>query len=155
MANTFARERIAALRPDLVVLAQILDHPETDWAALATALHQLGARSVLLVGPAPQWHPTLPEIVTDSYWTTGFERVKEGLDPAVFVVDRTLRDRLQSTPSIRYASLVEPLCNDAGCLATVPGTDRELMAVDSGHFSPGGSRYVADVILRSYLPSWK
>jgi len=154
LANAYARERIAALKPDLVVLAQIGAHPETDWVSLADALQGLGARRVLLVGPAPQWHPPLPEIVTHSYWDRGFARVTEGLDPAMFDIDRTLRVRLQSATSIQYVSLVAPLCNESGCLATVPGTDRELMAVDSGHFSPGGSRYVADVILRSQLPSW-
>ncbi len=53
---------------------------------------------------------------------------------------------------IRYASVVTPLCNEAGCLATVPNTDQQLMAIDAGHLSPRGSDYVATTILRPYLP---
>ena len=36
-------------------------------------------------------------------------------------------------------------------IATVPGTDKQLMAVDSGHLSPAGSRYVAETILAPHL----
>ena len=151
MANAYALERIAALKPDLVVLAQILAHTETDWVVLATHLRSLGARDVLLVGPAPQWQPTLPQVVTRFHWNASFERVKEGLDPAVFDIDRTLGAALAGSAEIRYASLVTPLCNESGCLATVPNTDQQLMAVDAGHLSPRGSAYVATTILRQYV----
>jgi peptidoglycan/LPS O-acetylase OafA/YrhL len=151
VANAFARERIAALKPAVVVLAQILAHTETDWAALAAQLRALGARDVLLVGPMPQWQPSLPLVVTRFHWNGPFERVTEGLDPALFDIDRTLRARLESSTVIRYASLIGPLCSDAGCLATVPDSDQQLMVVDAGHLSPRGSAYVAETILRPYL----
>jgi hypothetical protein len=150
-ANAYALERIAALKPDLVVLAQILAHTETDWVALAAHLRSLGVREVLLVGPVPQWQPSLPLMVTRFHWNRNFERVKEGLDPATFELDRTLGALLAESPVIRYASVVTPLCNEAGCLATVPNTDQQLMAIDAGHLSPRGSDYVATTILRPYL----
>jgi hypothetical protein len=52
---------------------------------------------------------------------------------------------------VRYVSLVQSLCTHDGCLATVPGTNRQLIAVDSGHLSPQGSIYVAETILRPAL----
>ena len=39
-ANAYALERIAALKPGLVLLAQILAHTETDWEALAADLRR-------------------------------------------------------------------------------------------------------------------
>ena len=152
MANGYALERIAVLEPDLVVLAQILAHTETDWVALATHLRSLGARDVLLVGPVPQWQPSLPLVVTRFHWNANFERVKEGLDPEMFALDRALGDQLAASPVIRFASVVTRLCNEAGCLATVPNTDQQLIAIDAGHLSPSGSAYVATTILRPYLP---
>ena len=86
-ANTFAREQIAAIKPALVVLAQILAHDQTDWIALARHLRQLGAARVLLVGPAPQWMPSLPLIVATNYWGRNFERVANGLYAEVFQMD--------------------------------------------------------------------
>ena len=152
-ANAYALERIAALKPDLVLLAQILAHTETDWEALAADLRARGVRDVILVGPAPQWRPSLPLVVTRDRWTTGFDRVKEGLSPEILDLDRALQNRLGASTAIRYVSLVGRLCDDQGCLATVPFSDRQLMTVDSGHFSPAGSIYVADTILRPLLPA--
>jgi peptidoglycan/LPS O-acetylase OafA/YrhL len=151
-ANGYALERIAAIKPDVVLLAQILAHTETGWESIAADLRSRGAREVILVGPAPQWHPSLPLVVTRDHWTTGFDRVKEGFNQEVLTIDRALQVRLGRSTAIRYVSLLDALCNDMGCLATVPGTDRQLITVDSGHFSPAGSVYVADTILRPYVP---
>lgn len=150
-ANEYALQRIAALKPSTVVLAQILAHEQTDWVAVASALHARGVTRVLLVGPAPQWMPSLPLVVTTDYWDRDFARVDRGLNDEVFETDRVLRERLATTSVVEYVSLLTELCNEAGCLATVPGTDRQLMAVDSGHLSPAGSRYVAETILAPRL----
>ena len=135
-----------------MLLAQILAHTETDWEAVAADLRSRGVRDVVLVGPAPQWHPSLPLVVTRDRWTTGFDRVKEGLSPEILDIDRALQT-LGARTTIRYVSLVGGCATTMGCLATVPGSDRQLMTVDSGHFSPAGSIYVADTILRPLLPS--
>jgi peptidoglycan/LPS O-acetylase OafA/YrhL len=150
-ANDYALERIAAIKPSIVVLAQILAHEQTDWLSLARALRERGVPRILLVGPAPQWMPSLPMVVTTHHWGSDFTRVARGLNAEMFDTDRILKERLDATPQLEYVSLLTELCNDAGCLATVPGTDNQLMAVDSGHLSPAGSRYVGQTILAPYL----
>jgi peptidoglycan/LPS O-acetylase OafA/YrhL len=152
-ANAFARDRIAALKPDLVVLAQIFGHEQTDWIALARELRERGAKRVLLVGPAPQWSPGLPLLIVTHFWGEPFERVKLGLAQDVFATDDTLRRRLHGARDLDFVSLVDALCNDAGCLATVPGTDHQLLTIDRGHFSPAGSRYVGRTVLLPFLPA--
>ena len=150
-ANAFARERIAATKPSVVVLAQILAHEQTDWIEIARAIRQLGAERVVLVGPAPQWLPSLPLVVTTNYWGSNFERVSRGLNNDVFHTDQILRDRLGDSTELDYVSLLSALCNDQGCQATAPNSDRQLMTADNGHFSPAGSDYVGRTILAPYL----
>ena len=150
-ANEYARAQIAAVKPEVVILAQILGHDATDWAVLADGVRQLGARRVVLVGPAPQWHPSLPAVVANQYWGHSYERVGYGLNADMLTLDRAMSDRLAHDRHLRYVSLVQSLCTNGGCLATVPGTDGQLMAVDSGHLSPQGSIYVAETILRPAL----
>lgn len=58
-ANRFAIEKIAEVKPDTVILAQSVDHQSTDFAALAARLRGIGVRQVILVGPVPQWQPSL------------------------------------------------------------------------------------------------
>jgi peptidoglycan/LPS O-acetylase OafA/YrhL len=151
-ANAFARERIAALRPTLVVLAQVLAHEDTDWLAIARGLRELGASRVLLVGPAPQWLPNLPLVVATNYWGSNFDRVSRGLSPEPVRTDEVLQQRVGEANELEYVSLIDALCDGAGCLAVAPQSDRQLMTADNGHLSPDGSLYVGRAILAPFLP---
>jgi peptidoglycan/LPS O-acetylase OafA/YrhL len=152
-ANAFALERIAATRPVLVVLAQIFAHQQTDWAAIARHVRQRGAARVLLVGPAPQWMPNLPLIIATNYWGSSFERVSRGLNADLFEVDQILHRRYGESDELEYVSLLQALCNDAGCLAVAPQTDQQLMTADASHLTPAGSIHVGRSVLAPYLPS--
>jgi peptidoglycan/LPS O-acetylase OafA/YrhL len=151
-ANEFAVASIGRLKPDLLILAQVGGHQDTDWTALASKARQLGAQDVLLVGPMPQWRPSLPEIVTGQYWGRSFSRVGYGLDRSLFELDRLLKDRYAQSGTLRYVSLLDRLCNADDCVATVPGSEPpELIAFDFGHLTLQGSAYVAREILK---PAW-
>jgi hypothetical protein len=149
------RAAIAAIRqlaPELVVLAQAAGHETVDWEAMAGRIRALGARRVVLVGPAPYWRPSLPLVVAASYWGRNYSRVKLGLESSIFDVDAALKRRFAHSHAIEYVSLLDRLCDADGCLAIVPGGDaRDLIAVDAGHFSPAGSIFVADRALRPAL----
>jgi peptidoglycan/LPS O-acetylase OafA/YrhL len=146
-ANRYAREHIAALKPHVVVLAQIVGHEATDWIALARALKALGAKRVMMVGPAPQWSPTLPLVVTTHHWGQNYDRVAQGLNRALFETDRVLSAQLAESDEPEYVSLLDSLCRADGCIAVVPRSAKQLIAVDSGHLSPAGSIFVAETIL--------
>jgi peptidoglycan/LPS O-acetylase OafA/YrhL len=147
-SNAFAMRSIARLKPQVVVLAQKEGHENTDWNALARWAHLQGAQRVVLVGPAPEWLPSLPEVVVASHWGKDDRRVATGLLPATFETDRILAARYARSPQLDYVSLVGRLCDASGCLAQVPGSGRgTLMAVDDGHLSPQGSVYIAREIL--------
>jgi peptidoglycan/LPS O-acetylase OafA/YrhL len=151
-ANEYALAAIERLKPDLVVLAQIGAHRDTDWAALAARARQLGAKQVLLVGPTPQWSPSLPEVVTSRYWGRPYDRVSYGVSEAIFDFDRELAARYAASPLIRYASVTDRLCNAEGCIASVPGSNPpELITFDFGHFTPRGSIFVVETALRDAL----
>ena len=151
-ANDYALARIADLKPDIVILAQRSAHEDTDWDALATHLRALGARDVLLVGPGPEWLPALPEIVTSQYWGRNYERVGYGLNRDRLSTDRSLKGRHANSAALRYASLIEALCDADTCQAVIPGSSPpELLSFDMGHLTPNASLYVARAILKPYL----
>ncbi len=141
-SNQFAVDRIRALRPAVVVVAQSSRHAETDWVELTRNLREAGARRVVLVGPAPSWSPSLPEVVAHHYWNRPYQRVGYGLAPAPFETDRLLQ-RVAAIEGVTYVSLLRHLCDEAGCQAVVDGGGwQDLIAFDSGHFSPRGSVFV-------------
>ncbi len=151
-SNEYAIARIKALRPDVVVLAQKGSHDQTDWAATAQQILALGARRVVLVGPAPRWNPSLPDVVTSQYWGKNYDRVSYGLEPAVFDLDLKLKLQYAGSPYLSYVSVVDDLCNAGGCQAVVPdSTDHDLIAFDAGHLTPKGSVFVAEKVFRRLL----
>jgi len=147
-ANQFAVDRIRALRPSVVVVAQSGRHEETDWAALSSQLLEAGAGRVVLVGPAPSWSPNLPEVVMRQYWDRPFARVSYGLSPTIFAVDRTLKLGTSSLEGVTYVSLLDGLCDVNGCQAVIDdGGWADLISFDGGHFSPRGSVFVVEKFL--------
>ena len=151
-ANAYALQKIQELRPDVLILAQGGDHASTDWDALAAHVRRLGVNRVVVVGPAPMWSPSLPEIFINRYWDSGADRIAYGLVAGRDALDKQLRQRYASSESVTYVSMLGRLCDADGCLAVVPGSNPpELMAFDSAHLTPRGSVYVAGHVLRSVL----
>ena len=151
-SNSRALSAITELTPDVVVLAQMTRHQLTDWQSLSSRIRALGAKRVVLIGPAPQWLPSLPLVIASQYWGRNYGRVKYGLDTGVFKADAELRKRYEHASQLEYVSMLDRLCDSDGCLASVPGGDRQdLIAVDSGHLSPNGSIFVVGQILGSEL----
>jgi peptidoglycan/LPS O-acetylase OafA/YrhL len=151
-ANAFALERIAALRPSVVVLAQVDRHVQSDWPALTARLVSLGVGRVVLVGPVPLWRPSLPEVVASHHWDAAGSRIAHGLDASVVESDRALREQTNGVPGLTYLSVVDKLCSADGCVGVLPGSsDRDLLAFDVGHLTPKGSVYVAEEVLRPLL----
>ena len=150
-ANAYALAAIETLRPSVVVLAQMHEHDATDWESVAAEVRARGAARVILVGPAPRWTPSLPEVVVRHHWGQDVSRVSQGLVPGVLDTDRALAALLSGSASLRYVSLVEALCDGAGCLAVVPDSDQQLLSFDQGHLSPSGSIFVVDRVLGPLL----
>lgn len=151
-ANSYALGRIRELKPAVVVLAQNGDHSRTDWDALAQHVRGLGAGKVVVVGPAPMWSPSLPEVYVNRYWDSGADRAAYGLVAGRAEDDEIMRARYARSAAIAYVSIMRRLCDANGCLAVVPGTNPpELMAFDSAHLTPLGSRYVGEQVLRPVL----
>ena len=150
-ANAFAVNQIRALQPRVVILAQMSDHAVVDWERMADQIRQLGAARIVVVGPAPQWTPSLPEVVVKHYWGRDYSRVSHGLAMAILTTDGALKLRLATSTTVAYVSLIDGLCTDAGCRAVVDGSANDLIAFDAGHLTPKGSVFVAQTILRGHL----
>lgn len=151
-ANEFALHEIARLKPAFVVLAQQHLHEHTDWDALAKHLHDLGAGKVILVGPMPEWEPSLPALIAHqtSWLKQLFHIGSQGLVKEIFVTDRLLHERYRKSSQLQYVSLVDLLCEGENCQTHIPGSD-ELLVLDYGHLTPNASLYVVRAALAGIL----
>jgi hypothetical protein len=139
-SNPYALAAIARLKPAIVFLAQQNTHETVDWEALAAHVHKLGAGRVVLVGPMPEWEPSLPMVMAPT-WPNLPTYVSEGLNGSIFATDEAMRSR--TFRNLTYVSVIPHLCRDNGCLARI---GPKLIAVDYGHLSPEGSLYVGKIV---------
>lgn len=154
-SNQFAIKTIARVNPSVVVLAQRSDYPQRDWEELARNIREAGARSVVLVGPAPRRTRNLHLIIARKFWPNPPEWMEEGLIADDLLADRKLKERYGRSTILTYVSLIDLLCRPGrGCMTHV-GPDRleDIATHDYGHFTRNASRFVAEkAILPAMLP---
>lgn len=151
-SNEFAIKEIERLQPSIVILAQKDGHLNTDWTTLASKLKTLGVEKIILIGPVPQWHPSLPIIMTRRHWGILPDYINDGLILSILDEDMALKKIYKNSSSIDYVSMIDALCNNKKCLATVPQTN-ELTAIDYGHFSAENSVFTVSILLGSIIAS--
>ncbi len=142
-ANRFAMEKIAAIKPNTVVLAQSVNHEDNDFDGLATRLKEAGVDNIVLIGPVPQWQPSLYKLILKNYWGAVPTRLNNHLRQSVLKTDQIMKERYGSSPRLTYISLIDRLCDADGCLTYLDGNPKEgLITYDYGHFTLPASRYV-------------
>jgi peptidoglycan/LPS O-acetylase OafA/YrhL len=147
-ANSFALERIAALRPQIVLIAEGNTHEPEMYQAVAARLRQAGVRHVVLLGPVPQWEPELYRVVTRAYGGAPPRRLKDHLNPAPFRIDTALHRLFDGSSDLLYVSLIDRMCDADGCIVYVGEDPKEgLITYDYGHFTLPASEYVAENLL--------
>lgn len=151
-ANLYAMDHISKLRPQLTILAQGASHIAVDWPRLARRALELGSERVIVVGPFPLWHPSLPRVFAEHHLEDRAEYVGTGIDQNLFVIDEQVATKLAGIANVTYVSMLGQLCRDHACLARVPGEeDLDLMALDFGHLTPKGSAYIGRTVFKPYF----
>lgn len=153
-SNEFARKSILKINPEVIILAQKIDHDENKYNEILSYVASNKLRSkVLLVGPVPQWEPSLPNTIAKRH----FNKTNKIFSDAsfvneVFVVNKKLHHEYDHT-ELKHVSLVDYLCDERNCLAKVDDENTPLVW-DYGHLSLEGSVYVANRIIRSEIDGY-
>ncbi|MET0609845.1 MAG: acyltransferase family protein [Pseudomonas caspiana] len=139
-SNRTALQSIRELRPEFVVIAQKDQHDKTQWSDIAARLKSYGVKRIVLLGPLPQWSPSLPSVIANRHWGLNESHISDpALDQTVMATDRATR-RLIDPQAIDFVSLIDKLCVANSCLVRLQ--DDSLMQIDSGHHSEKGSLYI-------------
>lgn len=148
-SNNFAIEFIKRKKPSKVFVAQRADHELTDWKEISQFVKSNGGE-LILIGPMPQWRPSLPIIVAKDL-SSRKEYVKEGLDMAILQTNEKLGIKYKNN-SLHYISIIDHMCNANGCKALIDSQEKfNLMVMDYGHLTPAGSDFVVKSLLLDQL----
>ncbi|GBL04852.1 acyltransferase family protein [Glaciecola sp. KUL10] len=150
-ANKRVLKALLEVNPKIVLLAQQTDHDKNNFIDIVDYLRKNKLNShVVLVGPVPQWKPSLPSAIAKRH----FDSTTVRFDDPSFVsrildIDEKLKEKYEGS-SINYISVTDGLCNKEGCLAKVDDENTPVVW-DYGHLSLEGSIMVSQTILKPYI----
>lgn len=150
MSNDYAMEFIKKNKPARVFVAQSQNHELTNWLEVARFVES-NQGELVLVGPVPQWEPSLPTIVVKNLKVER-DYIGEGLDTKIIETNKKLRETYIDS-KVRYISIIDKLCRSNECLARVTSSDDpfNLLVLDYGHLTPVGSDFVVNHVLQDLL----
>ncbi len=145
--NWFAYSRISAAKPDVVVIAQNLNHDAGQMALISSSLLSLGVRKVIFTGPSPHWETPLPTLVF-KLWDNVPRKLRQGLNPDVIQLDKALTQNFWQSDSSRYLSVIDNFCDAGACLVYIGDSIKDgITAYDGGHLMPIASLNFAQRVL--------
>jgi peptidoglycan/LPS O-acetylase OafA/YrhL len=149
-SNKTALESIQNIRPDMVVLAQKDEHDKTDWSEIAARIRSYGVKHVVLIGPMPEWNPTLPSVIASRHWGTSDTHITDpALDKEIMIADRETQRSIDHD-AVTFVSLIDKMCVGNSCLVRIPG-DLALLQYDASHLTEKGSIYVVKTYVQPEL----
>lgn len=156
-------ERIAALRPDLILLVanwSLYDgrtrYGQLDRTMIVETVDRvraLGVGRIVALGEVPHWMTSPPRIRADMYrfgWLrrndpAPVQRNLDFLDPSSDATDARM-ERWFTDLGVEYISAKSTLCNAQGCLVVVPGSGVPT-AFDASHLTVAGGAFLAGAIV--------
>lgn len=133
--------------------------PSSGWTVglqkTLAGLRSAGINNIVLLGPSTRWTASLPAVVYQN-WAKGPKpaeipaRLPTRFRTQTNIVDHRLR-QIAKKNSIKFFSLLDILCNTAGCITHVPGKPKKLMTWDYGHLTTSGAAYVVKKIKKAGL----
>lgn len=146
-SNDFALNEIHRLKPDLVIMAQQQNHDKNDYAGIVNHLSSIGIKNIVLIGPVPQWQPSLPRSIALRHFSTKEKTINDNsFDRTLLNTDKTMKERFGGGSDLTYISLLDHLCKGGDCLAKVDNHNAPLVW-DYGHLSLPGSDFIVKEIL--------
>lgn len=107
---------------------------------------RFSGKQVVVIGPFPNYWAPLPDIIVKDWLAGRISGVPERIQ-GIPVEATTKAERLVSMVSaaqkLRFVSLVAQLCDERGCLSSVPSGENQLITWDYGHMTLAGATLVA------------
>lgn len=147
--NAESIKQIIAHKPDLLIIAGLWKPKFVDRLALTLEkLKNEGIVNVMVVGPVPQWTPSLPAAIIKYQGSVESARrfpryLPDRSFESINQVDERMREMV-ARYGYQYHSPIRHLCNADGCLTNINGA---LTQWDYGHLTNEGSYEIVDKLV--------
>ncbi|WP_312212328.1 acyltransferase family protein [Pseudescherichia sp.] len=156
VANEQKLKFVSEVKPKVILISWMTHggnaSNDMEWTAskLSETINKIKTVSpesrIVIIGPVPEWQDSLLRQVIKFYQDNKAmppEHMSAGLVQDIFHFDEYLKPRVKAMGA-DYISAVSSMCNKEGCLVrTAPGASN-LTAIDWGHLTKAGARYLIE-----------
>lgn len=143
-SNGIAYQEILRAKPNVVILGASSDHEKNDWRDTVDELYNMGIKKVIIIGPFPQWRPSLVSIYVERHVGEVFISDPQ-FDSRLLKSNEYLESLHKKKGDFIFINALADLCVDLTvdkplCRVKV---DDALMSFDYGHLTAEGSVYIS------------
>jgi peptidoglycan/LPS O-acetylase OafA/YrhL len=149
-SNKYIRQMISLSNPKVVILGTRDNHESYDWSNTVSTLKSLGVSKVIIIGPLPQWLPSLPKIYVKRH--LGQLSIEDESFVNSLVKSNDYMIKLNNNNNnFTYINILSELCSNLHetprCLVRV---DDDLLSFDYGHLTVEGSKYISKNFIKNF-----
>ncbi len=157
-SNSLALEVIKKAHPAVVILGMRRNHENNDWINTVNRIISLGVQKVIIIGPVPQWQPSLPIVYAKRHMGETYIH-DNNFDYSLIKSNNYLTRLAQNNTNFSFVNIIDYLCagdnDNFSCKVVVPPND--LLVFDYGHLTLAGSVFITKKLLLDeitpFLPS--
>lgn len=143
-SNDMAYKAIQEVKPKIVILGAGSKHEEIDWHKTVDKLLELGVSKVIIVGPFPQWQPSLPNAYVMRHMGKEFI-IDRSFNKSLINSNNYLIELNKENKNFVFLNILEHLCKNSktvtpSCKVKI---ENSLLSFDYGHLTLEGSRFIA------------
>lgn len=149
-SNDIAYDSIKKTKPSIVILGSAGGHAHNDWLKTVSTLKEIGVKKIIIVGPFPQWRPSLPSIYIKGHLGEIFIQ-DDSLDKKVIENNEYLKKLRNENDSFIFINMFDSLCKTEEKILCRAKVRDELIVFDYGHLTLQGSDFVVKEYLFDYF----
>jgi peptidoglycan/LPS O-acetylase OafA/YrhL len=154
--NASVKTAIEEIQPHIVLIAQQKEHEKNEWRKTYNYLKAMGVKHVLLVGPVPQWHPSLPLAYVKGKKENEF-LISPNFDFTILPTDIKTESIIEQIEGMKYISVFQNLCkvsDSSGEIKCKVKFDESLITYDYGHLTNEASFELAQSLIAPVIDSY-
>jgi hypothetical protein len=151
-SNNIAYKAILNSKPKVVILGASSHHEIIDWEETATQLHMMGVPKVIVIGPFPQWQPSLPLIYVKRHMGEDFIS-DPNFTQSLLTSNDYLIDLQSKNDNFIFINMISNLCfiTEVGELSCRVKFGESLLTFDYGHLTVEASKLIAKKYVLPFL----
>ncbi|MGX9418159.1 acyltransferase family protein [Vibrio sp. WJH972] len=144
-SNDLAHDVILKNKPDVVILGTSYRHEKIDWEETIVKLNEMGVPKVIVIGPFPQWRPSLPLVYVKRHM--GEEYISDPTFSYNLIESNDHMVELEKeNHNFIFINMLDKLCttDESGEIKCRAKIGDSLLTFDYGHLTVEASTYIAE-----------